>query len=182
MAAFHVPASANADFYPLQTLRNILFGGQSSRIYQRLVDKDQLAVSVDGSLNLALDPTLFVIVAQARAGVDTLAIEKALYEELERLKTGGVSEQELRKAKNNLLAEFYRQLKTINGKSRELGNYEVYFGSYQKMFGAADEFNKVTRDEVRNVARKYFTNKNRTVGTLVLEKTGAVATEETWKQ
>lgn len=171
MVAFHVPRSADADFYALQALRDILFSGQSSRLYQRLVDKDQLAVAVQGSMSLALDPTIFVISAQAREGVDTLAIEKALDEELGRVRTGGVSERELQKAKNALLAEFYRSLKTIDGKGRELGHYEVYFGDYRKMFSAADEFNRVTRDDVQRVARKYFIERNRTVGTLVPEKT-----------
>jgi predicted Zn-dependent peptidase len=95
-----------------------------------------------------------------------------LYEELDRVQTGGVTERELQKAGNALLAEFYRQIKTIDGKSRALGNYEVFFGDYRKLFRAVDEFNKVTREDVKRVARKYFTEKNRTVATLVPEKAG----------
>ncbi len=170
---YHVPASADPDYYPLEALRHILFVGQSSRLYQRLVDKDQLALSVDGSLNLALDPTLLVVSAQAREGIEPAAIEKALFEELDRVKTGGVTERELQKARNALLAGFYRQLKTIDGKSRALGSYEVFFGDYRKLFAVPEEFQRVTAADVQRVATRYLTDRNRTVATLVPDKTAA---------
>ena len=178
MVGYHVPESAHPDFYPLQVLRNILLFGHSSRLYLRLVDKDQLAIEVGGEMNLALDPTLFVITAQAREGVDTLAIEKGLYEELDRLQTEGATEPEMQKARNALLVEFYRQIQTIDGKSRALGTYEVFFGDYRKLFEAAEAFKKVTRDDVKRVAQKYFTAGNRTVATLVPEKEKEPARDE----
>jgi zinc protease len=170
MVGYHAPETAHPDYYPLQVLRNILFFGQSSRLYQRLVDKDQLAIEVGGGLNLAFDPTLFTITVQPKENVAPETVEKALYEELDRIKTGGVTGQELQKAKNALLASFYRQMKTINGKSQALGNYEVFFGDYRKLFSAADEYGKVTIEDLKRVAQKYFTEKNRTVATLVPEK------------
>jgi zinc protease len=170
MVGYHVPASAHADYSALQALRQILLFGHSSRLYRRLIDKDQLAIEVKGDLNLALDPTLFVITMQAKEGADTLALEKALYQELERLQREGVTEPELQKARNILLAEFYHQIKTIDGKSRALGNYEVFFGDYHKLFQATEEFAKVTREDIKRVAQKYFLEKNRTVATLVPDK------------
>jgi predicted Zn-dependent peptidase len=72
----------------------------------------------------------------------------------------------LEKAKNILLANFYREMKTINVRANTLGSYEVFFGDYKKLFSAADAFSKVTKDDVIKVAQKYFTDKNRTVATL----------------
>jgi zinc protease len=167
MVGYHVPESAHADFYPLQVLRGILLVGRSSRLYQRLVDRESLAIAVEGEMDLALDPTLFVITVQAKAGADTLTIEQVLYAELDRVKTEGVTERELRKAKNILRAEFHRQLKTIDGKSQALGNYEIFFGDYRQLYGAAEAFGQVTRDDVIRVANRYFTENNRTVATLV---------------
>jgi predicted Zn-dependent peptidase len=80
-----------------------------------------------------------------------------------------VADNELEKAKNILIADFYRSLKTIDGKARDLGNYEVFFGDYRKLFTAADSYSKVTKDDLQRVAKKYFTDKNRTVATLVPE-------------
>lgn len=167
---YHVPQSSNPDFYALQVLDSILFFGQSSRLYQRLVDKDELALSVNSYMGLAVDPTLYVMSIQPKDNVAPETIEKTLYEELEKLKTGDVTENELQKAKNVLVANFYRQMKTINGKANTLGSYEVFFGDYHKLFTAADEYAKVTAADIKRVAQKYFGEKNRTVATLIPEQ------------
>ncbi|MDQ3012984.1 MAG: insulinase family protein [Acidobacteriota bacterium] len=169
MMGYHVPEAMNADYYPLQILETVLFSGQSSRMYQRLVDKDQLALSVNGGAGITFDPTLFEVTAQPKAGVQPEAVEKVIYEELEKVKAQPITAQELEKAKNIQLASFYRQMKTISGKANTLGTYEVFFGDYRKLFSAADEFRKVTKEDIQRVARKYFLDKNRTVATLIPE-------------
>jgi zinc protease len=78
MMAYHVPETAHPDYYPLQALETILFSGQSSRMYRRIVDKDQLALSVSGGGEWSFDPSLFMISAQPKAGVDPGAVEKAI--------------------------------------------------------------------------------------------------------
>jgi zinc protease len=61
---------------------------------------------------------------------------------------------------------FYSEVETINGKSNTIGDYEVFFGNYKKMFDAPAEYNKVTVADVKRVANKYFKKSNRTVGIL----------------
>jgi zinc protease len=167
MIGYHVPETLHPDYYPLQALETILFYGQSSRMYKRLVDKDQLALSVSGGLGNAFDPTLFEVTAQPKVGVDPAAVEKAIYEEFDKIKAEAVTDQELEKAKNMLLAGFYREMKTISGRSNALGTYEVFFGDYRKLFSAGNDFAKVTKADVQRVARQYFSANNRTVATLV---------------
>jgi zinc protease len=170
MMGYHVPEAANPDYYALQVLQAILFSGQSSRMYQRIVDKDQLALFIQGGSSIGFDPTLFSITTQPKAGVAPEAVERAIYEEFDKVKTALVADQEIEKAKNILLANFYRQMKTINGKANALGSYEVFFGDYNKLFTAADEYKKVTKEDVKRVAAKYFSEKNRTVATLIPEQ------------
>lgn len=118
----------------------------------------------------SLDPTTFNFTVQLRSGVDPAAVEKALYEELDKLAMNEVPGAELRKAKNQLLASHYRQLKTIEGRANLLGSYELFHGGYQKLFTAGEEVEAVKASDVQRVARQYFTAKNRTVATLVPEK------------
>lgn len=66
--------------------------------------------------------------------------------------------------------EFYRSLETINGKANSLGTYDVFFGDYKKMFDAPKLYEKVTTEDIKRVAAKYFTERNRTVGYLLPEK------------
>jgi zinc protease len=168
---YHSPAAADPDFIPLDVLEYILLRGQSSRLYQRLVDKEQVANSVRGGQSPHLDPFLFEITVQPRSGVAVERVETILYEELGKVQTNLVDEQELQKAKNTAIADFYRSMKTINGKANVLGTYDVVFGDYHKLFSAVDLINQVSREEVQRVAKKYFGPRNRTVGILVPGKT-----------
>ena len=93
-------------------------------------------------------------------------LENAIYTEIEKIKKDGISERELQKIKNQKLMEFYGQVETINGKSNNIGTYEVFFGDYKKMFDAPKNYNKVNVADVQQVAKKYFTKSNRTVGVL----------------
>jgi len=167
MLAYHVPETSHTDFYALQVLQTILFDGQSSRLYQRLVDKDQIAIDVGGGVPFAFDPTLLVMYAQPKQNIESQKVEAALYDELQKLQSGGVSGQEIQKAKNILLAGFYRNMKTINGKADALGTYEVFFGDYRKLFTASEAYEKITAEDVKRVATTYLMEKNRTVVTLI---------------
>lgn len=169
MMAWHVPETSHPDYYALQALETILFSGQSSRMYRRLVDRDQIALSVGGGSDWAFDPTLFTITAQPKDDVDPATVEKTVYDEIDRVKTASVTDAELEKAKNILISGFYRQVRTISGRSNAIGTYEVFFGDYRKLFSAADDFARVTAADVQRVARQYFTDSNRTVATLIPE-------------
>jgi zinc protease len=170
MMGYHVPEAKHADYYALQMLQTILFSGQSSRMYQRLVDKDQLALFVNGGFGATFDPTLFTVNAQPKANVMPEKVEQAIYDELDKVKGTGVTDDELQKARNILLAGFYRQMKTISGKANIIGTYEVFFGDYKKLFSAAADYAKVSKTDVQRVAKQYFNEKNRTVVTLVPEQ------------
>lgn len=165
--AYHVSATNSPEYYPIKVLENILFTGQSSRLYKRLVDQDELVLSIEGGTDFDIDPTLFTFYAQIQPGIESEKMEKALYEELEKIKTQGITEEELKKAKNILLVNFYARLKTIAGKANTIGTYEVFFGDYKKLLSAPDDFAKVTVEDVKKVAQKYFASRNRTVITLV---------------
>jgi len=183
MIGYHVPETSNSDYYAMKVLQTILFSGQSSRMYQRVVDKDQLALEVTGDYEFAFDPTLFIVASQPKEGVAPEAVEKAVYDELERVKREAASDQEIEKAKNILLANFYRQIKTIDGRANQIGSYELFFGDYRKLFTAAEDYKKVTKDDLRRVAQKYFSEKNRTVATLIPDKSEAESSgQETVRQ
>jgi zinc protease len=169
MIGYHIPQTNDPDFYALNILRSVLFQGESSRMYQRLVDKDQIALDVSSSVQPAFDPTLAIVIAQPRQGTDPQACEKAIYEEIENLKNTAISDRELEKAKNNRLAEFYREVRTISGRANTIGTYEVFMGDYNKLFDAAKSYSAVTKEDVQRVAKKYFGANNRTVATLLPE-------------
>jgi len=170
MFSFHVPQTSHADYAALEVLGTVLAQGRSSRLYRRLVDRDQLVLQVSQSLATSLNPGQMVFRMQPRTGVDPAKAEQALLEELERVRASEVSAEELQKAKNQLLTDFYRSLKTIAGKANLLGQFEVFLGGYGKLNTYPSDLEKVTAAGVLRVARQYLGEKNRTVATLIPEK------------
>lgn len=164
--AYKTPATSDSDYYALKVLEAVLSEGNSSRLYASLVDREQLATSVFVYFGESFDPSIFSINAVANEGVTTQKLEDAVYAQLEQVQKSGITAAELQKIKNQKLVELYQQLETINGKSNNLGNYEVFFGDYRKLFGAPEAYNKVTTADIQRVAQKYFRKSNRTVGIL----------------
>ena len=166
MIGYHTPEATNKDYYSLSILNAVLSSGNSSRLYSELVDKKQLANMVGSDFSESFDPNLFNIYAIAAKGVKEVDLESAIYAEIDKIKKDGITENELQKIKNQKLVEFYAQIETINGKSNNIGTYELFFGDYRKMFDAPAEYSKVSIEDVKRVASQYFNKSNRTVGIL----------------
>lgn len=163
---YHVPATKDSDYYALDVLNAVLSHGNSSRLYSSLVDKKQIATTVFTNLPLSFDPFSFNIYAVCSPTAKEKDVEQSIYDEIDKIKKDGVTDKELQKVKNEKLMEFYSNVETINGISNSIGDYEVFFGDYKKMFVAPALYNKVTSDDVKRVANQYFKKSNRTVGIL----------------
>lgn len=170
MMTYHVPQSGSADYYALDLLNSVLSQGESSRLYNSIVDNQQLALEVGSFYFEAFDPTLFFFYGIANDGITASQLEKSILDELDKIIKDGVTESELQKVKNQKLMQFYETTETINGMSNTIGTYELFFGDYKKMFTAPEDYKKVTADDIKNVAAKYFTKQNRTVGILNTEE------------
>lgn len=170
MIAYHVPQTGSNDYYALELLNSILSEGASSRLYQSIVEQQQLAIEVGTYYPNAFDPTLFYFYGICNDGVSAAQLEKAILDEVDKIINEGISEAELQKVKNQKLMEFYRTTETINGMSNTIGTYELFFGDFKKLFSAPDDYKKITTEDIKNVAAKYFTKQNRTVGILNTEE------------
>lgn len=169
---YHVPETRSEDYYALDMLNSILSEGNSSRLYNSLIDEKQLAVNVFTYFPLAFDPNLLYVYAVCSRNVNEEKLEKAIYSEIDKIIEEGVTERELQKVKNQKLVEFYHSMETIDGKANTLGTYELFFGDYKKLFNAPEEYEKVTVDDIKRVAEKYLKKSNRTVGILKRNEEG----------
>ena len=166
---FHAPACRDADFFPLSVLEKPLLRGESSRLHRRLVREEQLALAVYGGIGETIDPYLFTIDVKPRPGADLDRIEAVIEEELDKVRKDGITDMEYRKALNIIRNDFFSGLQTIAGKANQLGQSEIMYGSFEKLFTQMDDYAAVGRDQVRAAAARYFTENNKTVGKLVPE-------------
>ena len=167
--AFHGLKASDADAPALDLLVRILTEGDSSRLHRRLVEDTQVAINVAGYRGAGFDPSLTWVLVNLPPGGDLGKAESLLDEELAKVVSGGVTDAELRKAKNIVVADFWRHLETNSGRAQALGTYEVFHGDWRKLFDAPAKYEAVTGEQVRKVAAKVFTRNNRTVGVLVPE-------------
>jgi zinc protease len=167
---FHTVKQGDPDGYALDLVANIYSEGDSSRLYKRLVNKDQFALGVEASSVTLEDPGMFEIVMQLKPKVDYRLALKSALNELTRLNT--VSENELNKAKNQIFRHWVESLKTVHKKSYDLALNEIVTGDYQNMFNDITKYQNVTLDDIKRVINKYFTSQNRTVVAIVPQNSG----------
>jgi predicted Zn-dependent peptidase len=168
--AYHVPQAGSEEYYALDLLESILSSGRTSRLYKSIVDDKQLAIDIGTAYWHSFDPTVMWVYAIANQDVKAPDLEKAIHTEIDKVINEGITEDELQKVKNQKLMNFYHLMETISGKANTIGSYELFFDDYKKLFSAPEDYNKVTREEIQQVALKYLTKENRTVGILNSEE------------
>jgi len=164
--AFHAGSATDPKTPPLNLLLNILVGGESSRLHRALVEDEELVLDVNGFQNEGFDPGLAYFYLTLPPGGDVAVVEKRMLEELQRVIDDGVTEAELTKARNIVLADFWRGLATIDGKASALGNYEVFLGDYESLFALPNEIEAITTNDIQEAAATVFRVANMTVGVL----------------
>jgi zinc protease len=171
--AYHIPA-ANDDRMPaVEALARILADGDSSRLYQALVEKAHAAISVQSYVMNSLDPGLLWLMLTLPADGDVAQLQSLLDVELQRVVTEGVSDDDLNKVRNILLSEYWQQMSTLDGKAGALGRYAVFHGDYQKLFTLPDRYAALTKAEVQAVAKAFLQQRNRTVGVIMPDEDAA---------
>jgi zinc protease len=176
-AGFHAPAAGDPDFVPMLVLDAVLTGAKginlwasfrtpppqrSARLYQALVNTG-LASSVAGGLLPTAEPFLYTISATVTDGTPLPRAEEALLAALDRVRTGGITPEELRKAKTQLRARMVFENDCISNIAHQLGYFDTV-ASWRLHGAVAGGIAAVTLEEVAAVAAARLKPSNRTVG------------------
>jgi zinc protease len=176
--AWHAFAGKDRETRVLEVLMSILGDGDSSRLHQRLVEKERAAVDLGTAIDQGFDPGLVWIYAIVPPGGDARRTEQLIDEEIVRLAKDGPTAAELTKARNQALASFWRGLETIAGKAEALGQYEVFHGDYHLLFDAPSVYESITAEDVQKLASAVLKPTNRTVGLLESPPAGTALRED----
>jgi zinc protease len=162
-----VPNQKSADAPALELLSVVLSGGRSSRLYRHLVHERQLALEAGGDYSyFSLDPNLFWFWATPLTGQTPDTLEQALLGEMEQLKREPITAEELTRAKNQIEAGYVFQDDSIHSRAALLARFEL-IGGYALRDGFLDRIRAVTAADVQRVARLYFEDDKKNVGTLL---------------
>lgn len=153
----------DSDFYAMDLLANILSKGMSSRFNKILSEEKQLITDAYVYQDQMEDPGLFKIYAQARGEKEFKTLLDEIEKILEDIKSKGVSSNELEKAKNSKVLEYFDSFKTNQSLSFALGYFDLLTGDYNNLFKVVDKYAKVTSLDIQKAAQKYFKKEARTI-------------------
>ena len=160
--AYMRPNSLHPDFIPLDVLTSILGTGVNSRLYQALVEKG-LATSADASNTTLRDPYPIVFTATVAPGVTHAQVEDSLKAALYRVGREGITEDELRKAKEQIEVSVIRSRDGTYAYASALGE-AVASADWKWFLGYIDAVKAVTTEDVKRVAATYLIPGHATVG------------------
>ncbi|MGI9088708.1 MAG: M16 family metallopeptidase [Chthoniobacterales bacterium] len=163
--AHKVPEARNADQPALHVLDAILTEGKNSRYFRALTDKN-LTTDVSSQEGFFHDPSLHLLFAGLASGTTHDQVEKILLEEIERVQSEGVTDEEVAKAKAQLLAAAAYARDGSFAIASTL-NECIAAGDWTLYVTADDALKKVTAAEVQRVAKTYFVENARTTGWFV---------------
>lgn len=167
---YHAPNWKSEDAPALVMLEAILGGGETSRLHQRLVRKDTLALGAGSDYTyISVDPMIFYLYARVAPGKKAADAEKALLEEVEKLIEKGVTDEEFRRALRNIEANMVFAMDSHYYRARLLGSAAIA-GDWRLLEGYLPALRKVTPADVVRVARKYLRHKNKTTAELIPTK------------
>lgn len=156
LVAYHVPSFPHEDSSALDVLSTILSAGKSSRLYRSIIYEKRVALNVFADYSgFYKDPFLFVLGGTAAPGKNIEDLEKAIYEEIEKIKKELPSENEVQKAKNQIEASFVFAQDSTYSRALYTGMFEM-LGDWRLMDKYLDGIRKVKPEDVQAVAKKVF--------------------------
>jgi predicted Zn-dependent peptidase len=169
LEGYHIPSLNNPSYPIYEVMANLLSTGRTSRLYQALVEQQQVALGVEGFNGFPGDkfPNLILFYGLTAPGHSAEELGSALRTEIDRLKTEPVTPEELKRVKTQLKAELLQTLDSNMGMARLLAEYNAKTGDWRKLFTELKEIEAVTAKDVMRTAQTTFVPENRTIGKLL---------------
>ncbi len=159
VTAYRTPSMKTRDAYVLDMISSVLSSGKSSRLYKKLVDDKKMALQI-GAFNMSQeDYGLYLIFALPLGNTSLDDIVKEIDEEVVKMQTELISEKELQKLKNKFENQFVNANSSVQGIANTLARDYLLYGDTNLINTEIDIYNSITREEIRDIAKKYL-NKN----------------------
>jgi predicted Zn-dependent peptidase len=164
LEGYHRPNYRDPDNAVYDAIGDIMSNGRVSRLYRSLVRDRQIAAEAEGFSPFPGDkyPGLFAFYAVPLPGHTPLEIRDAIHQEIDKLKTTDVSDEELAMYKTRTRADLLRGLADNQGLANTLSQYQTRYGDWRELFRQLDRVDKVSKADIRRVANQVFVDSNRT--------------------
>ena len=149
------------DSFALDMLSYLLTDGKSARLYKKMIDEHQTALQVLAFSDAQEDYGTYIMGALPMDGVSLDTLGKEIDEEIEKLQTELISEREYEKLQNQIEAQFVSQHNNMEGIALSLADHYTFYNDTHFINKAIDQYRNITREEIRDAARKYLDKNKR---------------------
>jgi zinc protease len=154
--AYRTPSMTTRDARVLDMISTILSDGKSSRLYKKLVDEKQMAFQVAAMGAAQEDYGMYLTFALPINDTPLDVLTKEIDEEIEKIQNELISEKEFEKLQNVFENRFVNANATIEGIAGSLATYQMFYGDTNLINTEIEIYRSITREEIREVARKYL--------------------------
>ena len=160
------PGYTDPDDAVYDAISSILSGGRTSRMYKSLVRDKKISIGAGGASGFPgyKYPNLFYFYAFPAQSKTNAEVQTAIREEIEKLKSADVTDEELERVKTNAKAGVLRGLASNSGLAFQLTTAQMRYGDWREIFRQVERIDKVTKADIRRVANKTFIPSRRTIG------------------
>ena len=161
--AYRVPKIGTNSSYVLEILSHILSQGESSRLYDLLIHRKNMALAVGSYYYGLKDEGVFIIYAMLAPDADLAKVKQLIHDEIQKISDTEVHSNELLKSTRSIMYEYVSSMKMIHRKARVLGVNESLFGDYTEFFKDLERYQKVTTKQIKQAAGQFFSKNNTSI-------------------
>lgn len=161
LMSWKIPPQNSADFKALSLAARLLYQGESSRLYQKLVKGDESVLQLFGFNDARRGPSAALIGALPKPGKDLKQIRQVVLDEIKNMATNGPTADEMSKLRNQLINDEVRGRQTSLFRSRQLAEYIIFEGDPNLFNTELDKLLKITPEQIKAAVNKYLNTENR---------------------
>ncbi|HKS08707.1 MAG TPA: insulinase family protein [Pyrinomonadaceae bacterium] len=158
-----IPVRRTPDFYALSLAGTLLFEGDSSRLYQKLVKGDESVVSIEGGVDERRGPSALYLFALPKPGEDVNVIREQIFDEIKRIAHDGPTDAEMEKLRNSLCNDAVRGRQSTMYRAQRIAEYALYDSDPHLVDSELDHYLNVNAADIKRATAKYLDSPNRVV-------------------
>ncbi|HSP13686.1 MAG TPA: pitrilysin family protein [Thermoanaerobaculia bacterium] len=170
---YHLPKMGEGDWIVADLLATVLSSDKASRLDRALVHEQQIAQDVAAYLLPTESTGIMLMHATAKEGVEIERIEQSMDAEITRLINGGITDDELTRARNRAEIEHAHQVENYDTRADLIGMMATYFGDPQRVHRWLEPYNRATPEDLVGVARRFLVPENRVTSIFLPERSAA---------
>jgi zinc protease len=163
VASYRTPSMKTRDARVLDLISSYLSNGKSSKLYKKIVDEKKMALEI-GAVNLSQeDYGIYVLYGLPMAPFTSADITKEMDEEIVKVQTDLISEKDFQKLQNTYDNQFVNANSNLEGIAENLAKYYMLYGDINLINSEIELYHSITREEIREVAKKYLNPNQRLI-------------------